>query len=37
MRHWIATDGCGTTVTAEQNISVSDQAAPVINFHSHLT
>lgn len=30
IRHWIATDGCGNSVTADQNISVSDQEAPVI-------
>ena len=38
IRHWIATDGCGNTVTADQNISVSDQAAPVItSFPSDMT
>jgi len=38
IRHWIATDACGNFVTADQEITSSDQSAPVItNFPIDIT
>lgn len=38
IRHWIATDGCGNTVIADQQVTVNDSQAPLImNFPEDAT